>query len=89
MTLSALTRWKAAILEEHYSVRDYASWKIRHAWFQVSRIPFGGALMCRLVGHRWMAWSTPEPQPGIESLRRLHGWRCTRCPRKKRYGDRG
>ncbi len=62
-----------------------ARYLVRRARFQISRIPFGGAAMCRLVGHRWQAWSTPEPQPGIESL---HGWRCTRCLHTNRYGDR-
>lgn len=30
--------------------------------------------------HRWETVMTPEPQPGVESLRRTTGWRCTRCP---------
>lgn len=83
-----LSSWKASIEEEHYSLRHYTRYLLRCVRFKASRVPFGGALMCRLVGHRWQSWSTPTPQPGIESLRQLHGWHCTRCPYAKRFGDR-
>jgi len=54
--------------------------------WRLSRISFGGALMCRLVGHRWQGVATPCPQSRIESLRRFEGWICTRCPHTRLLG---
>lgn len=64
----------------------YARYLVRCVRHKVSRVPFGGAGMCRLVGHRWLWITTPAPQPGIESLQRIEGWGCTRCPATNLFG---